>query len=169
MSLFETWSETAFNKNQSPDQLNRFWNDYFKKETSVYKELLKDPDNEVKGTVLELAEKFGLTDLEMTGFIDGINDSLKKKIDINSLEDDSMVSLDFDNEKLFRNMVDAKADWLYSLPEWNDIFTADEQKKLIHDQKNSHTVRNPKKIGRNDPCPCGSGKKYKYCCGRKNK
>jgi preprotein translocase subunit SecA len=23
-----------------------------------------------------------------------------------------------------------------------------------------------KKIGRNDPCPCGSGKKYKYCCGR---
>jgi preprotein translocase subunit SecA len=24
----------------------------------------------------------------------------------------------------------------------------------------------PKKIGRNDPCPCGSGKKYKYCCGR---
>ena len=22
------------------------------------------------------------------------------------------------------------------------------------------------KIGRNDPCPCGSGKKYKNCCGR---
>jgi preprotein translocase subunit SecA len=27
-------------------------------------------------------------------------------------------------------------------------------------------VRVGKKIGRNDPCPCGSGKKYKYCCGR---
>ena len=24
----------------------------------------------------------------------------------------------------------------------------------------------PEKIGRNDPCPCGSGRKYKYCCGR---
>ncbi|HJX69959.1 MAG TPA: SEC-C metal-binding domain-containing protein [Dehalococcoidia bacterium] len=23
-----------------------------------------------------------------------------------------------------------------------------------------------KKVGRNDPCPCGSGKKYKLCCGR---
>jgi preprotein translocase subunit SecA len=23
------------------------------------------------------------------------------------------------------------------------------------------------KVGRNDPCPCGSGKKYKHCCGRK--
>ncbi|MBQ1354769.1 MAG: SEC-C domain-containing protein, partial [Ruminococcus sp.] len=27
-------------------------------------------------------------------------------------------------------------------------------------------VRKGKKVGRNDPCPCGSGKKYKKCCGR---
>jgi preprotein translocase subunit SecA len=27
------------------------------------------------------------------------------------------------------------------------------------------TVRRAKKVGRNDPCPCGSGKKYKKCCG----
>ena len=27
-------------------------------------------------------------------------------------------------------------------------------------------VVNDKKIGRNDPCPCGSGKKYKFCCGK---
>jgi uncharacterized protein YecA (UPF0149 family) len=26
--------------------------------------------------------------------------------------------------------------------------------------------REGKKIGRNEPCPCGSGKKYKKCCGR---
>ena len=31
---------------------------------------------------------------------------------------------------------------------------------------NSKTVKNEKKIGRNEPCPCGSGKKYKKCCGR---
>ena len=28
-------------------------------------------------------------------------------------------------------------------------------------------VRAGKKISRNDPCPCGSGKKYKFCCGRR--
>ena len=28
------------------------------------------------------------------------------------------------------------------------------------------TVREEPKVGRNDPCPCGSGKKYKTCCGR---
>jgi preprotein translocase subunit SecA len=27
-------------------------------------------------------------------------------------------------------------------------------------------VRKEAKVGRNDPCPCGSGKKYKQCCGR---
>lgn len=26
-------------------------------------------------------------------------------------------------------------------------------------------LRNPVKVGRNDPCPCGSGRKYKKCCG----
>jgi preprotein translocase subunit SecA len=30
----------------------------------------------------------------------------------------------------------------------------------------NHPVVNGKKVGRNDPCPCGSGKKYKKCCGR---
>ncbi|PLX17036.1 MAG: preprotein translocase subunit SecA [Candidatus Muiribacterium halophilum] len=32
--------------------------------------------------------------------------------------------------------------------------------------KNAPVVREGKKIGRNEPCPCGSGKKYKRCCGR---
>ena len=32
--------------------------------------------------------------------------------------------------------------------------------------KKSKTVVKGKKIGRNEPCPCGSGKKYKHCCGR---
>lgn len=34
------------------------------------------------------------------------------------------------------------------------------------DEKANTTVRNKKKVGRNDPCPCGSGKKYKKCCGK---
>ena len=38
--------------------------------------------------------------------------------------------------------------------------------ELYLEQKKSGTIVKPKKIGRNDPCPCGSGKKYKKCCGR---
>ena len=33
---------------------------------------------------------------------------------------------------------------------------------------NSPYIRSGKKVGRNDPCPCGSGKKYKQCCGKLN-
>ena len=32
--------------------------------------------------------------------------------------------------------------------------------------ENAQVVRTVPKVGRNDPCPCGSGKKYKYCCGK---
>ena len=31
--------------------------------------------------------------------------------------------------------------------------------------KRKPVVNKNKKVGRNDPCPCGSGKKYKFCCG----
>ena len=34
----------------------------------------------------------------------------------------------------------------------------------IHDRKIDTTIRNENKIGRNEPCHCGSGKKYKKCC-----
>ena len=32
----------------------------------------------------------------------------------------------------------------------------------------STIIRKDEKVGRNDPCPCGSGKKYKKCCGANN-
>ncbi len=35
-----------------------------------------------------------------------------------------------------------------------------------HAQSSVQIVRSTPKVGRNDPCPCGSGKKYKNCCGR---
>ena len=45
-------------------------------------------------------------------------------------------------------------------------FDPEKQKELYKEQKQSQTVRNEgPKVGRNDPCPCGSGKKYKKCCG----
>ena len=36
---------------------------------------------------------------------------------------------------------------------------------IIEDNENKPQIDLTKKIGRNDPCPCGSGKKYKKCCG----
>ena len=116
--------------------------------------------------VKELAEKFGQEVLTMIGFLDGINESLLIEIDLDTVEEDTVVSLAFDKERLYKNMVAAKADWLYELPQWKEIFSEEELKKFYKEQKESTTIRKPKKIGRNDPCPCGSGKKYKKCCGK---
>ena len=169
MALLEQWQTIAYNQETDKAKLQQFWQHYFLLEKGVYEKLLENPDEEVKGTVKDLAEKYGLSVMEMTGFLDGINESLKEKNPIETMEEDTEVSLAFDKEKLYKNMVDAKADWLYGLPQWEKIFDEDTRKRLYLEQKRSGTVRIGKKVGRNDPCPCGSGKKYKKCCYLKEK
>ena len=103
----------------------------------------------------------------MTGFLDGISESLKGyENPIDTMEEDTQVKIEIDPEKLYYNMVAAKADWLYSLPQWDSILSEERRKELYKQQKASGTVRKEKKVFPNDPCPCGSGKKYKKCCGK---
>jgi hypothetical protein len=167
MALLEDWRTLAYNEKADRGQMQKLWADYFAKEKDVYAELLKNPDEEVKGTVKELADKFGMDLKFMTGFLDGINDSLKTPNPIEEMTEDTEVSLAFDKELLYKNMVGAGADWLYGLPEWEAIFDEDKRKELYHEQKVAGTVkREGKKVYPNDPCPCGSGKKYKKCCGK---
>ena len=166
MALLEEWQKIAYDQQADRGKLQKFWQRYFMLEKGVYEKLLTNPDEKVEGTVKELAEKYDLSIMDMTGFLDGINDSLVTPNPIDTMEEDTKVSLAFDKEKLYKNMVDAKADWLYELPQWDDSFDADTKRKLYLEQKKSGTVVVGKKVGRNDPCPCGSGKKYKFCCGR---
>jgi len=166
MALLEQWRSTAYSETANKGDLQRLWTKYFEQEKDIYAQLLVNPAEEVKGTVKELAEKYGVTVMTMTGFLDGINDSLKEANPIEEMEEDTVVSLGFDTEKLYKNMVAAGADWLYELEQWNDIYDEDTRKKLYKEQKLSTTVVNEAKIYPNDPCPCGSGKKYKKCCGR---
>lgn len=165
-SLLEQWRDMAYDQKKTREQLKSLWDAYFEVEKGVYEQLLAEPDVEVKGTVKELAEKYDMDLMTMVGFLDGINDSLKEANPIETMEENTEVSLAFDKEKLYKNMVDARADWLYELPQWNDIYDEETRKRLFLEQRKSGTIRKEKKIGRNDPCPCGSGKKYKKCCGR---
>ena len=165
MSLLETWRNLAYEQEMNEKQYQMFWGTYFNYEKGVYEQILasKEP---VTGTVKELAEKFGLELLTMVGVLDGINDSLKEANPIETMDEETVVSLAFDKALLYKNMVAAEADWLYDLEEWNDIFDADTKKALYKEQKSSTTIVKDAKIYPNDPCPCGSGKKYKKCCGK---
>ena len=166
MAILQKWRDMAYDESANKGDLQKFWRDYFKKEQAIYKELLADPDTEVKGSVSELASKYGIDLMTMTGFLDGINDSLVEPNPIEEMEEDTIVSLKFDKESLYKNMVAADAEWLYGLDEWKKIFDEDKLKDLYQEQKRSSTFVNETKIYPNDPCPCGSVKKYKKCSGR---
>ena len=167
MALLQEWREIAYSQQTDRAQLQKFWTDYFMIEKGIYEKLLSNPKEVVKGTVKELAEKYEVEVLTMVGFLDGINDSLKVPNPIEEMDENTEVNLGYDLETLYKNMVEAKADWLYEPPQWNSIFSEEKRKELYKEQKKSGTVVKGPKIGRNDPCPCGSGKKYKHCCGRK--
>ena len=166
MSLLQNWRDIAYNQEADKKQLQQFWTNYFLIEKNIYEQLLSNPDEVVKGTVKELAEKYKVDVMTMVGFLDGINDSLKAPNPIEEMEEDTVVNLGFDKALLYKNMVAADADWLYELEEWNDIFDEETKKKLYKEQKSSTTIVKEAKIYPNDPCPCGSGKKYKKCCGK---
>ena len=166
MTMLENWRNTAYGQDMNSKEGQMFWGNYFAIEKGIYEQLLANPNEIVSGTVKELAEKYGTNTFIMTGFLDGIDDSLVTKNPIDTMEEDTVVSLHFDLETLYKEMVEAKADWLYGLPQWDSLLSVERRKELYKEQKKSGTVVKEKKVGRNDPCPCGSGKKYKFCCGR---
>ena len=58
-TLLEQWRDTAYSKEMDKASLQKFWGTYFQTEKEIYEKLLENPDEEVKGTVKELAEKYG--------------------------------------------------------------------------------------------------------------
>lgn len=167
MTLLENWRNLAYGDGLDDKKREELWSGYFAIEKGIYEQILSNPAEVVEGTMKELAEKYDTEVLIMTGFLDGINESLKGyENQIETMDENTVVKIEIDPEKLYWNMVEAKAEWLYSLPQWDAILTPEKRKELYRDQKASGTVRNEQKVYPNDPCPCGSGKKYKKCCGK---
>lgn len=167
MALLETWRNLAYGDGLDDKKKEELWAGYFQIEKGIYEQILSNPEEVVTGTVKELSEKYETELLIMTGFLDGINESLKGyENPIETMEEDTKVRIEIDYDKLYYSMVEAKADWLYELPQWDDILDQDKRKSLYKTQKAAGTVRKDKKVFPNDPCPCGSGRKYKKCCGK---
>lgn len=164
MSLYSQWQQMA-EMQQTPMQQQAYWNEYFMMEKKNYEKILERPEEPYEGTLAELAKQFDMTDVVFCGFMDGINTSLKESVDVEALESETHIKLDVDLEKLYYNMLDAKAKWLYELPQWEAILSGERRHELTREWRLSGQAKSEKVVGRNDPCPCGSGKKYKKCCG----
>ncbi len=164
MGLYEQWKEMVAVKSGKTDN-NTFWDSYLEKEKDNYQYILENRLNKLEGTLEELAVKFKMEPAVFTGFLDGINTSLIAELDLESIAADTVLSAEIDFEKLYWNMLDVKADWLYTLEQWEPILSQDKRNEITKQFKQSRlAVSN--KVGRNDPCLCGSGKKHKKCCGK---
>jgi len=168
MSYYETWNK-RIEEPVDQTQYTAYVQQYYDLEKEAYDRILKNfPDNAeyLSGTAKDLANRLGFKESEMevfVGFVDGINPSLTEEQKPEEIVDDTQISLSIDYEKLYFNMHDAKADWLYELPSWNNVFSKERRAEIAKEYRESKTVH-VEKIGRNDPCPCGSGKKFKKCC-----
>ena len=163
MSLYGEWRE--YLENLTDDQAEGFQHDYYEREEKLYQTLLAQYPEKVEGTFGELTKKYEFKPMIFAGFMDGINDSLNHPYELEKLTEDSEIVLDVDFEKLYFNMLAAKAPWLYELKEWDGVLPKEKRQEIL---KKYHVSKQAvsQKIDRNAPCPCGSGKKYKKCCGR---
>jgi hypothetical protein len=166
MSIYKQWKDLI--ENQTDDSFESFWKEYSDTESRIYAEILKRPDQPLAGTFQELVDRFSANPVLFMGFLDGVQTSLIEDFPLEDLNEESSLSILVDPEKLYLNMLIAEADYLYNLPQWDDVLTDAKRVAITKAYKKAKIVVNKNKTGRNDPCPCGSGKKYKHCCGKTN-
>ena len=165
MSLYKQWTEMVVEYVKTKGE-KAFWAEYTKVETAIYKDLLANHKEAIKITIADFAKKYETSVEFIMGFVDGINDSLNNSYDLETIDENTELTLDVNLEKLYFNMLEAKANYLYTLPQWDGIFSIEKRKEIQKAYKATNMVINDNKVGRNDACPCGSGKKYKKCCGK---
>jgi len=166
MKPYEEWTKLVETERKQAEH-DAFWDAYFAKETEAYKKILTEGTGKLSGTEAGLAASFDMTTTEFAGFLDGINTSLVKEVNLEKLKEDTALDLGVDFEKLLYNMHKAKAHWLFNLREWEPVLSEEKRQEIAKAYRTSGIyVRKEARVGRNDPCPCGSGKKYKNCCGK---
>jgi hypothetical protein len=137
------------NKNEFIKYLD---DEYFEKDKH-YHELLKFVEKEIVDGDKEYAEEI-LDDIQI-----GCSMSNKLSSIMNEFQRRGII---FDSEDQIRKLSDLVIKFYNNTRMWeNNGHTPNEIRRL------SNLNKPKKKIGRNDPCPCGSGKKYKKCCMNK--
>jgi hypothetical protein len=164
MTIYTKWKDLI--EHQTDETFEDFWKEYSETETRIYSEILTHPKRPLAGTFKELVARFDADPVLFMGFLDGIQTSLVESFPLDSIDDGSQLSILVNPEALYLNMLIAGADYLHTLPQWDDVLSDSKRAAIIKAYKKTKIVVNNNKTGRNDPCPCGSGKKYKHCCGR---
>ncbi|MBF7081637.1 preprotein translocase subunit SecA [Desulfallas sp. Bu1-1] len=98
-------------------------------------------------------------------------DQLREGIGLRAYgQKDPLIEYKFESYQMFQNMVDAIQDDVVRYVFRVNVVQAPRERQTVENKYREEgpqrPVRRENKVGRNDPCPCGSGKKYKKCCGK---
>ena len=141
----------------SKEELLKYSNEYYIKKTKYYDDLEKylikhlKYQKEVEGIIADMS-------------IECVMDTFDIQRTMSTLQMMGLTVKDMkDIQKLFALCVE----FGNNTPKWvNKGWTSAELMKKEMKVASTSTVATSNKVGRNDPCPCGSGKKYKKCCGK---
>ncbi|MDD4364094.1 MAG: SEC-C metal-binding domain-containing protein, partial [Atribacterota bacterium] len=163
--------------------IDKLEDDLLKKAQEGY----SNKENELSISLMRQIEKIILLRIVDREWKDHLKrlDDLKQGIGLRAYgQKDPLTEYHFEAHNMFQNMVEnIKEDsikFIYRVkvkekPELNkekqeiDNIQENNQVKNTNNQmlqSNIENINKKKKVGRNDPCPCGSGKKYKHCCGK---
>lgn len=109
-TLFNQWREKAYNSSMSQDDIETFWNKFSKDEKMCYKKLLDIKNHPILGTVEHFVKMFNVDTITFIGFLDGLNNSLKTPNNLENLTMQTIITLDYDAELLYKNMKEANFD-----------------------------------------------------------
>ncbi len=144
-------------------------------------------ENEVSTAIMRQIEKMILLRIVDREWKDHLKrlDDLKQGIGLRAYgQKDPLTEYHFEAHNMFQNMVEnikedsikyiyrvkiqqAPSNNINQTSNTNDFQNSQERPNLKTQKTKTDFINSKKKIGRNDPCPCGSGKKYKHCCGKK--
>ncbi|WP_040210656.1 preprotein translocase subunit SecA [Clostridium polynesiense] len=160
------------------EDINSLSNDEIKEKfLELAKEIYNDKENQFSEEQMREIERVVLLRVVDSKWMDHIDnmDHLKQGIGLRAYkQQDPVQAYQFEGSAMFDEMIyNIKVEtvkFLYHV----HIESAPEREKVAEETYTNHgddsvkkqPVKKEHKVGRNDPCPCGSGKKYKNCCGR---
>ena len=174
--IVEYANENLFKKTLNINDVNKNVDDLIE---TIYTIIVEEYEEKIKGVPKEVTDEFekvivlNIIDRYWTEHINTMS-HLREGIGLRGYaQDDPLRAYTMEGFDLFDKMmqnIDKDVTILLIKAEiTQNIERKEVSKKQITNDGKDHIKQAPKKvqkIGRNDPCPCGSGKKYKQCCGK---
>ena len=171
-------------KKVSVEDIEKLSNEEMKKKfLEIAKEIYEGKEEEFGEEQMREIERVILLKVVDTKWMDHIDsmDHLKQGIGLRAYrQQDPIQAYQFEGSEMFDEMIHSirteTLKYLFHVQSERNI----ERERVVEEtnathggdssasEKKQQPVRHEMKVGRNEPCPCGSGKKYKNCCGKHN-